>query len=285
MDIAEELFDIANKDLETAEILFERSLYPQAIFSLQQSIEKASKSLFVKIGAAESKDLKRFIKHNPIKVIELFSKKEKEIQKENEKLIEKIPELKESKFFDKDLDKEIDLEIRNEKELVKISFDISSSEKKLEEQINVMKNLINASVINIDYLKNNGVEKIMKEKDIEELIWFIQLVSKEYPLEGGNKKFEDRNEVIKLLRNFLHFFHLLYPLFLSLIILSLITLMGAVDSRYPDIQKDSIPKNLFDYDSPIIKKFNDIVYVYKYDLKLIEVVFEGMKEMKKYYGR
>jgi len=285
MDISEELFYIANKDLETSEVLYARGLYPQAVFSLQQSIEKASKSLFVKVGAAESTDLENVISHNPIKIIELLSKKEKEIQKENEKLIEKIPELKESKFFDKDLDKEIDLEIKKEKELVKISFDISSSERKLEEQINIIKNLINASVTNIEYLKNNGIEKIMKEKDIEELIWFIQLVSKEYPLEGGNKKFEDRNEVIKLLHNFLHFFHLLYPLFLSLIILSLITLVGAVYSRYPDIQKDSIPKNLFDYDSPIIKRFNDIIYVYKYNLKLIEVVFEGMEEMKKYYGR
>jgi HEPN domain-containing protein len=284
MDISDELFDIANKDLEAAEVLYARGLYPQAIFSLQQSIEKASKSLFVKVGAAESTDLENFISHNPIEIIELLSKKEKEIQKENEKLMEKIPELKESEFFKKDLNKEPDLEIKKKEELTKISFDINSSEKKFVEKISVIKNLINAAVMNIDYLKKNGIKGFIDEKHLKEFIRLFQLVSKKYPLIVKTKRFEDRNEILKLLQIFLHFFYLLYPLFLSLLLLSLITLIGAVYSRYPDIPKDSIPKNLFDSNSPIIRNFYDVVYVYKCNLKFIEALFEGMKEMKKYYG-
>lgn len=39
------LLGIAKKDLEASELLFSKGLYPQAVFYLQQAIEKTVKSL------------------------------------------------------------------------------------------------------------------------------------------------------------------------------------------------------------------------------------------------
>jgi 3-methyladenine DNA glycosylase AlkD len=44
MKISESLFGIARKDLKAAKCLFESGYYPQAVFYLQQSVEKANKS-------------------------------------------------------------------------------------------------------------------------------------------------------------------------------------------------------------------------------------------------
>lgn len=64
MSFAETLFEIARTDLEAAKCLFEQELYPQAVFYLQQSVEKATKSFgllkdIIKEGEVkESKDQK-----------------------------------------------------------------------------------------------------------------------------------------------------------------------------------------------------------------------------------
>jgi HEPN domain-containing protein len=45
------LVKIAQKDFEAAELLFEKKLYPQAIYTLQQSLQKASKAALLKLGS------------------------------------------------------------------------------------------------------------------------------------------------------------------------------------------------------------------------------------------
>jgi AbiV family abortive infection protein len=44
------LIKIAQRDFEDAKLLLENGRYPNAIFMLQQSIEKAIKSLLIKLG-------------------------------------------------------------------------------------------------------------------------------------------------------------------------------------------------------------------------------------------
>jgi uncharacterized protein (UPF0332 family) len=61
------LIQIAKNDFEAAKILLERRLYSQAIFMLQQSLEKAIKSLLLKFGIVNSEMmLKKDIGHNVV---------------------------------------------------------------------------------------------------------------------------------------------------------------------------------------------------------------------------
>jgi HEPN domain-containing protein len=62
------LVKIAQKDFEAAELLFEKKPYPQAIYMLQQSPQKASKAALLKSGLVMSEDeLKKEIRHDDAK--------------------------------------------------------------------------------------------------------------------------------------------------------------------------------------------------------------------------
>jgi len=62
------LIEIAQKDFEAASVLFEQKLYSQAIYMLQQSLEKAIKASLLKLGIIESEEeLKKEIEHSAMK--------------------------------------------------------------------------------------------------------------------------------------------------------------------------------------------------------------------------
>ncbi len=58
------LLGIAKKDLETSELLFSKGLYPQAVFYLQQAIEKTVKSLGIWNKIINKNEAKKDIGHN-----------------------------------------------------------------------------------------------------------------------------------------------------------------------------------------------------------------------------
>jgi HEPN domain-containing protein len=61
------LIEIAQKDFEAAKVLFEKNLYSQAIYMLQQSLEKAVKALLLKFGIVKSEEeLKKKIGHDAV---------------------------------------------------------------------------------------------------------------------------------------------------------------------------------------------------------------------------
>ena len=94
MKFAETLFEIAKKDLEAAKCLFERELYPQAVFYLQQSVEKATKSF----GNLSEDEAKEDIRHKSIKVYKKLLAEERKRLENLEKAIEKFPELQKTKI-------------------------------------------------------------------------------------------------------------------------------------------------------------------------------------------
>ena len=71
------LIEIAQKDFEAAKVLFEKSLCSQAIYMLQQSLEKAIKALLLKFNIVKSeKELKKKIGHDVVKrVLDLSANK------------------------------------------------------------------------------------------------------------------------------------------------------------------------------------------------------------------
>jgi HEPN domain-containing protein len=64
---------IAQRDFETAKVLFERKHYANAVCMLQQSIEKAAKAILIKLGLIRSNDeLRREIGHKVSKALKLL---------------------------------------------------------------------------------------------------------------------------------------------------------------------------------------------------------------------
>lgn len=71
--IAVQLARTAKQDLRAAKVLYENGLYPQAVYMLQQSVEKSVKSFGLMLGLVKSKRL-RAISHRTVYV--LFSRTE-----------------------------------------------------------------------------------------------------------------------------------------------------------------------------------------------------------------
>jgi len=53
------LVKIAQRDFEAAKVLFEKKLYADAVYMLQQSIEKAAKAILIKLGLIRAEELRR----------------------------------------------------------------------------------------------------------------------------------------------------------------------------------------------------------------------------------
>lgn len=56
-------FTVARRDFEAAKFLMEHGLYPQALFMLQQSLEKVAKAVLLALNLASIDDLKREVRH------------------------------------------------------------------------------------------------------------------------------------------------------------------------------------------------------------------------------
>jgi HEPN domain-containing protein len=89
------LIRLSQGDFEAAKILFERRLYPQAIYMLQQSLEKAVKALLLKMNIVRSeeelKSKKKGIGHDVVKkTLELLTNKLEEKIKEVPRIFEQL---------------------------------------------------------------------------------------------------------------------------------------------------------------------------------------------------
>jgi len=85
VNLAVEFLRVAEQDFSAAELLLERGLYPQGLFFLQQSLEKAAKAILLALGA-EPSELKREVGHDIISgslryLIDLFYRRYSDFEK------------------------------------------------------------------------------------------------------------------------------------------------------------------------------------------------------------
>lgn len=69
-DSADRFLNLAFDDLNSAKLLYEEQLYPQAVFHLQQAVEKAIKSLGLYIGIITEEQAKKEIGHKGLILFE-----------------------------------------------------------------------------------------------------------------------------------------------------------------------------------------------------------------------
>jgi len=96
ISLAVEFLKVAEQDFDAAELLLEKGLYPQGLFLLQQSLEKAAKAILLALGA-EPSELRREVGHDVISgslkyLTVLLSRRYSEIEKSASGLAQKLRE-------------------------------------------------------------------------------------------------------------------------------------------------------------------------------------------------
>lgn len=267
MTFAETLFEIARKDLEAAKCLFERGLYPQAVFYLQQSVEKANKSfaILIDIIKEDEKDLKD-VGHDSMEVYKRSIKKQKEKSEKINEAFKKFPKLKEIKIM-----KNLDVE-KYYKEAVDSLATIKSLGKEREKILFIPKSDIRSVIRELDNLELQALRlkqvKISK-KDLNEIKGFYSELfdvfhdfnpQKIEELKGELEKTLDLNLMeyaIRVIQS-LPIKNAIYVNY-SLFYLSLIMIPHAVVTRYPDNNHD--PLKIYNKNLPLIQLFDDLVKI------------------------
>jgi len=275
MKFAETLFEIARNDLEASKCLFERELYPQAVFYLQQSIEKATKSFGLLNDVIKEDELKH-VSHNPLKVYKKSIEKQK---KKIERIMdanEKVPKLGEAKLIK-------DLNFRNyHKKIAEFLTWLGSLS--FEETLFIQKSKLRFVIQELDNLESelegvtiNSNEELLKVSLEESKKASMEILDAfyEFSPQKIEKVKEDLNikldlnlmkEVIRAIQS-APIKKAIYVTY-SLYYLSLIMLPHAIVTRYPDNNHN--PLEIYNKNLPLIQLFGDMVEIMEKTLSKLE---------------
>lgn len=269
MSLPEILLEISKKDLEAANVLYQNKLYPQAIFYLQQSVEKAAKSFGLIANIIDEDELKSSIRHRTLELYKKIMNEQKQKIITIKKGLEVFPRLKNAELikildiekqeklikdferFYKSITKggenlifiskdEIRMIIRD---LNKLELEFQETKKKLEE--------FSASEEEFKKMRAE-IEKLMEE--FSALINGIDSTKdKELKSALSDGKFERTLKVIfeKLIPVLLE----VYYINLSLFYLGIITFPHAVTARYPE--KGLNPLEIYNEQHSLIQLFEE----------------------------
>lgn len=288
------LFNISKKDLNAARLLYENEHYPQAVFSLQQSIEKAVKSIAVFVG--DVKNPSSEIGHQCANYYKLSSDNFKARMDKFEKDEEKTQVLcKLMGFDDYDLSEGLQ-EIKKTTEELENSLNtaIKKSHKQrlmtnadmvhIISDLEEIENECNLSIADeesffstdeeFELYKLDMVNKIMKAADFlitkyrESGIYVVEnaheIIENEVKSFGGVDK-DSWNKMIYSIIQMMYASKSLYCL-------SLITDAHAVSSRYPI--KSFNPIEFYTSESPIIKNFDFLIDITEKVINSLSYVYE-----------
>jgi HEPN domain-containing protein len=241
------LLKIAHKDLEASSILFREKLYSQAVFFLQQSIEKAAKAIGLREGQVSKKQLKQKIGHKAWMVFIEYYNRALKIQKQ-------LEGVREEEHVSKILSPLKDLLNMITHDLIPLLEEYKKVEKnmsspaKTDETIDLIINLL------YTVLKSGELKKILDE-DIEARIHellepFSEITGKELMTKLRGEEIGGR---------------------LVLFIFSFLLERHATWSRYPDERFN--PLEYYSERTPLIKRFNEIANMIDGALKEIEQLY------------
>jgi len=302
------LLDISKRDLEAAKILYENKLYPQAIFYLQQSIEKSTKCAFLSLGIIDVKDLRK-ISHNVVII------SQKLFEKASERL-KWLENLKDPKFEKKALEifkkfKNVFGESFTIEEIERFRENIETYKRKLEKLSKAYSNAselasslkdsdvvtalrqANSHLKELEKLKNQNID--ITDKDAlefrNEMLKVIREIKNEFKNYLSPQEIEAENKIKKLdiytIKEFLEESSKLGLLLGSLsklieIFYSLATpiYFHASLARYP---RDNFnPLEFYTEDYPLVKYFNSIVKVQEKALECFDEVLDRLSNFNRY---
>lgn len=247
------LLDIARKDLKAARCLFKERLYCQAVFYLEQTVEKATKSLGIynkaitedeleKIGHESWKVYTKILEQTKVKIGNFYKNLERFPKLKQTSLVKEFESLGASKL--NNLVKNLAFFIESGKfvtkeELQAIILEISKFEKEIENT--EMK-------VDEDEIKNLKTQ----------LVEVVDILGENNPI--VSKKIKKELELLspKLLTNLWKSLTSLISCFLSLFYLSIILCPHAVRSRYPINRNKFNPLEIYTKVFPVIEKFDQL---------------------------
>lgn len=266
------LLEISDQDLESAIILFEKGKFPQAVFFLQQSVEKCTKAFALFGDALTVEDLKNRVVHLTPKIYTKLADKELRKTVKIKEVFDKDPVLRKTGFF-----KDVDINTyRNgqktliselEKELKRKEF-VTDKEDDIVLAINGIKQLLSES--NIENLAKIKIPKEEFEKSLKEGINpIIKLMkdkgikaSEEWEKEMQSFNFQDFE---KILNDYLKEILIINKINTMNFFLTLITFKHAVVSRYPE---EFNPIEKYNSKYPLIKYFKEVCSFQQDNVKL-----------------
>lgn len=267
------LYAVAMEDLEASRILYEHEKYRQSIFLLQQSVEKATKSLSLHMNVISEDELKGKIGHYPPEIYMKF------IQQIKTGFMNLIEQASIDPAFQKILT-ENSLDILPFKEEVNAKGEKLNSYIKSfkgnhclseDELLDVLGQLEEVEVSTQENLET--VDKYLGEKEFHKHIRNINLLVNAFLfiIPADEKQIEEcKNGVNNIIdkihplrepfENLLHAIIALTSTGFLLFYLSLITAPHAMRARYPEPKDSFNPEIFYNKDLPLIKEFEGILH-------------------------
>ncbi len=204
-DFMEELFYIALQDLNSAQVLFKKNKFSQAVYLLQQSLEKITKVIYLIRGNISFEDLKgkKGIGHNSFRAlfigINRFLKKRAEEKGDDVDQIN-IRYKERSKLLDNKFDRIWDINIKSSKERILAV----TNAKRIQERFDKKGlNLITAEAFNDKRRKNKLNDKILwPEIELFQLGVILSCHEKTTRYPSNLIKFKDYNKDLGIIQAF-----------------------------------------------------------------------------------
>jgi HEPN domain-containing protein len=280
-DSADRFLNLAFDDLNSARLLYEEQIYPQAVFHLQQAVEKAIKSLGLYIGIITEEQAKKEIGHKGLVLFEKTTDHLANSLLKIGKVIREHPELKQiTEITTYDF---TDLEKKSQEFSDKFHQILKETDRKKiisSEELHSVFNQLDELNRNLEAIKK-GIEKnpftdeeINRKK--QEYLDQLQPLFRYFP----DKKDEIENNINSLLnqlknRDFL--IGVILPIAeiscaaMSLYHLTIITQPHAMTARYPDGEFN--PAEFYTEQNPLIQEFPRLMdYIYQ-SLSLLDRVY------------
>jgi hypothetical protein len=274
MNLTLSFFKTAENDLKTAKLLYDHRMYAQAIFYLQQSIEKLSKAFGLKLDLLKPKDIKKVSHHTAQVFTQHMYEDSETVDKRNQSKAQLMEHFG-NDFFKFELDGRI--------------IDLATKDAELQEGRDFLE-LENFEGLNqadlrscIDWLQEISTTTIeLKEAELEQKLpqlyqdLLLQLENKlgkplpEFRTALNSDLFK---KLPKLMIYALPFLIKLFAVLLTLCILSLITTPHNQSTRYPCLHCGESPHEGYLKSTPIVQEFMSIY-------QLMKRTFQNYKEFE-----
>lgn len=278
MTMADELLEIAEKDLEASDLLWKKGLYPQSVFYFQQSVEKLNKAFGLKSNKVTVDMLQNEIGHKPLNIhVSILKEQKKSFENYKKFVEEKI--LNETDFLKKkDVNKhlkEINNFISETKALKNDPIKYANLQKEdLQQNLDFLKELC-------EQLKNVNPEEInVTEQACDELktdlLSMFSGTKRKYraqfkSLETAINELEPA-KMEELLRVVVKIYVIMIYPYCSCLILSFIMQPHASLSRYP--KGDFSPDVFYTKELPLVELLPTLINIQR-------KAIEGFKEFQK----
>lgn len=290
MTMITEFLAIAKMDLEASKVLYEKDLYPQAVFYFQQSVEKATKAFALITGQKISeKEFINDIGHHAINIFEKSIRDQKNRYEQLKANLNRLPELKETKIV-KNFNLERNIRQLNrylsnikkikkdKRDLIYISsWDIRRILKEIKE-IESAKKEFEKVRSNISNLKISERASNKMKKELIELYSSLSKYDSIRVEEAKNdlEKIDLKQLAESSIKSFFEPIGFILFLSIALYYLAIVTLPHSSLTRYP--QNDLTPVNLYTKKLPIVKKLPELCEVQDNVLNELKLFTKKLEE-------